>query len=269
MSKRNVVLENVTVKNGVLPSADEVVVKESVIPAGLREVVEEKLEVEVLHVEHPDYDGKIFIAKLTSVWGESKPMFFPLGDLIDKKKKENVIIQLVNRTFFDPDKDFEFLYEYIKCLIRAKLYKTYDEKYQQYLSETEDLSENEDSLEYYKLLVEYIEENSTVFPKRSSGLFEKNWCHGVYLDKPEQVKKFGKNAYAVIPEHLREIFQIPYTNKYGAVLDDLVKKGLLYCGGGKKARKDIVVSLSDRVSMKAYVFTIDPSVLVEEGRRNV
>jgi hypothetical protein len=269
MSKRNAVLENVTIKNGVLPNPGVVIVQEDVIPQGLRDVVEEKLEVDVLHVEHPGYDGKIFMSKLTSVWGESKPMFFPLGDLIDKKKKENVIIQLVNRTIFDPEKDFEFLLEYIKCIIRAKQYKTYDESYQQYLSETENLSENEDSLEYYKLLVEYIEENNKVFPERSSNGFQKDWCHGVRLDKPDQVKKFGKNAYAIIPEYLREIFQVPYTNKYGAILDDLVKKGLLYCGGGIKPRKDIMVSFSDILSMKAYVFTIGPSDKIEGGHENV
>ena len=156
MSKVSVDLDQVKVKNGVLPKPDELNTKEDVFPKGLREMVEENLQVELLHVEYPNYDGKIFVPKITSVWGESKPVFFPLSDLIDKKKREQVVIQLVNRGIFDPERDFEPLLEYIRCLIRAGLYKTHDTAFQHYISETEDLSENEDSLEYYKLVVEYI-----------------------------------------------------------------------------------------------------------------
>lgn len=256
--------ESITRENGAsssLPCAN--------IPEDISEAIDPDWITQLLHEYHPDYDGKVFVVKMTSRWGSTKPVFFLPSDLYDKKSLNKLTNELVNRGRFIPD-EADALIKYVDYMKVAGpgMITPDDGSYKQHIMQTTDLSDEVDSEECYRQIVEYILDNGSVFPSQENNGFDDKWCHGAYLDSDKSIKKFGENAYAFVPSHLQSLLDIPNRKLFGAVLDELVKQGRLYSGGGKNPRKDIVVPLSIMVSKKVYVFTIDPSVLMKGVESN-
>lgn len=117
---------------------------------------------------------------------------------------------------------------------------------------------------YFDLLVEHIEENIELFPKRiidvdtepQQGYIE-NTSQGVYIADEKGIKKYGCESIAIMPKYLREVFDITHTNTLGAILEYWVRMGYLYLDESSvDLRKDKPVKLRRGIPTKrAYVLT--------------
>lgn len=235
----------------------------AVIPKEIMEVIDPDWAVQILLEEHPDHEGKVFIIKMTSKWGSTKPIFFLPSDLYDKKSLNKIIKELVNRGRFVPE-EVQALVEYVDCLKVAGpgMIATDDGSYMQYIMETSDSVEGDIVDKVYNTIIEHVLDNISVFPTRKSNGYKKDDCHGAFLDDDASMKKYGGLSVAIIETHMQEIVGIFNTKKLNAVLKELANRGVFHPGASESRRK---VTLAERNVTNVYVFSIDPTILPERG----
>lgn len=90
---------------------------------------------------------------------------------------------------------------------------------------------------YYKKFIRYFKDNLHLFPKRSSNKYIHNVSKGIIIDGMEKypMGEHGHYPVAIRTGALQELFEIDSDNKYRAILDSLVKMGVLQ---GKLQFKD-------------------------------
>ncbi|GIO35722.1 hypothetical protein J41TS12_05830 [Paenibacillus antibioticophila] len=247
------------VRGGSYPSAR--------IPEDVRKEIDPDWGVQILLEEHPEYDGKVFVIKMTSKWGPTEPIFFLPSDLYDSKGQKKIIKELVNKGRFIPD-EIQALVEYVDCLkVTGPGVITIDDgSYKQYILETSDSVEGEIVDKVYKLIVDYVVDNISVFPTRKSNGFRKEDCHGAFLDDTVSMRKYGGLTVAIIETRMQEIVGIRNTKKLNAVLKELANRGVFHPGESESRKK---VTLAERIVVNVYIFSIDQSLLPKEVIKGV
>ncbi|MEC1717230.1 hypothetical protein ABEV09_07205 [Schinkia azotoformans] len=113
----------------------------------------------------------------------------------------------------------------------------------------EDINKKDEEVgfeEKLQVLINHIKYNSELFPKHSSGKYEHDTSHGAILDN-KKVNSFGYHPIAIRTGVVRELFEIPSTNKYHILLEKFLKMGVLE---GKLTFKDI--EKDEEVTIDAY-----------------
>ncbi|GMK39038.1 hypothetical protein PCCS19_20920 [Paenibacillus sp. CCS19] len=260
--------ETPKVLSGKLPSEEGTVIADSGdgipkvnIPESIRESIENDWDVEILLEEHPEYEGKVFVIKMKSTGGTTKPVFFLPSDLYDQKSQKKIIRELVNRGRFVPD-EIQALIEYVDCLKVAgpTVISTDNGHYKQHIAETSDSVDANTVEKVYNMIIEHVIDNRSVFPDRSCNSFKKDDCHGAILDDRAARKKYGGLTVAIVETHLQEIVGVRNTKMLNAVLNELANRGLYHLGASETRRK---VTLAERCVMNAHVFKIEESLLLE------
>lgn len=254
MSKNQSAKNQVKVKNGVLPQRD------IQFPNGIKEV-ETDWKVELLLEEHPEFTGNVYIAKFTSKWGNTNPIYCLCSDLYCKKKQKELIRELVNRGRFHPD-ELEAFIQYVDCLKVAELITSNDEGYKQHILGTTELTNNDEAENVYRAIVEHAIENESVFPSKTLGGYRAEH-DGVRLDQPKEEAKYGEYAIAFEASKLRDLLEVNNTKRLNAILGDLAKRGLFFPGSSENRKK---VTLRTGYATHCYIFKIDESVLSEGGK---
>lgn len=260
--------ETPKVLSGKLPPEERTVIVDSgddlpkvEIPEDVCKNIEGDWNVEILLEEHPEYEGKVFVIKMQSTGGTTKPVFFLPSDLYDQKSQKKIIRELVNRGRFVPD-EIQALIEYVDCLKVAgpTVISTDNGNYKQHIAETSDCVEVNTVEQVYTMIIEHVIDNRSIFPNRSSNGFKKDDCHGAILDDKGSINKYGGYTVALVETYLQGIVGIRNTKKLNAVLNELANRGLFFPGGSETRRQ---VTLAERKVTNAYVFKIEESLLQE------
>jgi hypothetical protein len=251
MSKNQSVSEQVNVKNGELPPKDFNFPKS-------KETVEADWKVELLLEQHPEFEGDVYIAKMTSKWGGTKSVYCLCSDFFDKKRQKELTKDLVNRGRFHPDELPAFI-EYVDCLKVTGIFTTNDEGYKQHIMETCELGNSDEADKVYKAIVEHVIENDSAFPDKSSFRDEND---GVRFTDDKEKVKYGEYSIAFEAQKLSELIEIKNTKKLNAILGNLAKKGVFFPGSSENRKK---VTLREGNARHSYIFKIDESVLLKGG----
>lgn len=198
------------------------------------------------------------------------PSYYKYGDFMSTRssKAKNIELELMNRAGLGRS-DYTKIQSYVERLRTENIYDNVDDI--TCLLSSEDVREfesaviSDDQAEmYFDLLVEHIEENIELFPKRiididtdpKQGYIE-GISQGVYIADEKGIKKYGCNSIAIIPKYLQEVLDISHTNTLGAIFECWVKKGYLYFDESSvDRRKDKPVKLRKGIPTKrAYVLT--------------
>ncbi|KZO00428.1 hypothetical protein [Pseudobacillus badius] len=254
MGKNQSEKQQVKVKNGALPP------KDIQFPASIKEVVETDWKVALLLEEHPDFTGKVYIAKFTSKWGNTDTIYCVFSDLFDKKKQRELTKELVNRGRFHPDELQAFI-QYLDCLKVTEQTISNDEGYKQHILGTTELTNIDEAEKVYRAIVEHALENESVFPSKDLGGY-RDEHDGVRLDQPKEVAKYGEYAIAFEASKLRDLLEVTNTKKFNAILGDLAKKGVFFPGSSENRKK---ITLRTGYAPHCYIFKIDESVLTKGG----
>jgi hypothetical protein len=244
--------QQVKVKNGALPP------KDIQFPENIKKTVEADWRVELLLEEHPEYTGRIYIAKFTSRRGNTDTIYCVFSDLFDKKKQKELIKELVNRGRFHPDELQAFI-QYLDCLKVTDQTISNDEGYKQHILGTTKLTNNDEAEKVYRAIVEHAIENESAFPDKDK---YKNDCDGLRFIGEREKAKYGEHSIAFEAQKFRDLINIPNNKKVNAILRDLAIKGVFFPGTSENRKK--VVLLEGHTS-NCYIFKIDESVLAQGG----
>lgn len=245
--------QSVAIKNGVLPSHD------AKFPEDIAKVVELDWKVELLLEEHPSSDGEVFIAKMTSKYGQTKPIYCICSDFLDKKKKDILTSNLVNRGRFHPDELPAFI-QYVDCLKVSGQYIKNDEGYKEHITETTELKNEDEAEKVYRAIVEHAIENESVFPNKGE---YKNGCDGIRFTAECELERYGNYSIAFEASKFRDLIDIPNTKKVNSILSYLASKRLFFPGSNENRKK---VTLETGYAHHCYIFKIDTSVLAKGGK---
>ena len=201
---------------------------------------------------------------------EQTPSYHKYADFMSSRspKAKKIELELMNRAGLSRS-GFTQIQSYIERLRDEGTYKEVEDI--ACLLASEDVQESinvtisgAQAEMYFDLLVEHIEENIELFPKRiidvdtdpQQGYIE-NTSQGVYIADEKGIKKYGCESIAIMPKYLREVFEITHTNTLGAILEYWVRKGYLYFDESSvDRRKDKPVKLRRGIPTKrAYVLT--------------
>ncbi|UGB29972.1 hypothetical protein [Metabacillus sp. B2-18] len=246
------VKEQVIVKNGVLPPQD------IQFPTDIKKAVESDWKVELLLEEHPDYEGKVSIVKMTSKWGDTSPTYRLFSDFHDKKEQKELTKELVNKGVFYPDELPAFI-KYVNCLKRAELITSNDRGYKQHILGTSELKNKAEADRVYHTIVEHVIENGSAFPAKGEYKDEND---GVRFTDERDKAKYGEYSIAFEAKKLGELLEIKNKIKMNSILGELAIRGVLFPGSSENRKK---VTLRQGNARHSYIFKIDESVLTKGG----
>lgn len=253
MSKNQSVKKQVKVKNGVLPP------KDIQFPDGIKEAVESDWKVELLLEEHPEFIGKVYVAKFTSKCGRTGSIYCLCSDLYDKKRQKELIRELVNKGRFRPDELQAFI-QYLDFLKIAEKTISNDDGYKQHILGTTELTNNDEAIKVYKAIVEHAIENESAFPDKDNYI---DVCDGIRYKEERDKAKYGEFSIAFEAKKFRDLINMQNNIKVNGILGELAKRGLFFPGSSENRKK---VTLRTGYVPHCYIFKIDESVLTQGGK---
>jgi len=115
-------------------------------------------------------------------------------------------------------------------------------------------SDGSEGQEFYRLVVDYIQENDSLFPTVSSGLYSTTQSLGVVLDTENYVRKFGESVVGVSSEALYEILELESVNskRLIEITRSWQQAGWLVKKNGQSRLQEAIRPVQDEATVKRF-----------------